>query len=82
MNSAGAGLLDELRSPKDRHPPIGEVRGIDPMMEVAKILSIPSDVSQVAMLPVGYYTGADFRRAHRPAAAERIHWDTWCSGSG
>jgi len=33
-NSARAGLLDELRGLRDRHPPIGDVRGIGPMIGV------------------------------------------------
>jgi len=45
--------------------------------EVAKLLGIPDAYTQVALFPVAYFTGQDFRRAERIPAAERTHWNTW-----
>ena len=45
--------------------------------EVATILDIPSDVLQVALLPVAYTKGTEFKRAKRPEPSTIIHWDSW-----
>ena len=45
--------------------------------EVAELLGIPEDWTQAALFPVAYYTGDDFRRAHRLPAEQMTHWDTW-----
>jgi nitroreductase len=45
--------------------------------EVAKLLGIPDAVTQVALFPVAYFTGQDFRRAERIPAAKLTHWNTW-----
>lgn len=45
--------------------------------EAAELLGIPDDVLQVALLPVAYTRGTDFKRAARPAPATIIHWDAW-----
>lgn len=45
--------------------------------QVAKLLGIPDDVMQVALLPVGYTKGTDFKRAARPPASTVMHWNTW-----
>ena len=45
--------------------------------EAAKVLGIPDDVMQVALLPVGYTKGTDFKRANRPDPSTIVHWDTW-----
>ena len=45
--------------------------------EVGQILGIPETVTQVALLPVAYFTGADFKPAKRLPARDRTHWDTW-----
>jgi nitroreductase len=45
--------------------------------EAAEILGIPSTITQVALLPVAYFTGTDFKPANRLPAGERTHWDTW-----
>ncbi len=43
----------------------------------AELLEIPEDFTQVALLPIGYYTGDTFKKAGRISAADRTHWDTW-----
>ncbi len=45
--------------------------------EAAELLGIPEDFTQVALLPIGYYTGDTFKKAGRISAADRTHWDTW-----
>jgi nitroreductase len=45
--------------------------------EVGEALGIPETVTQVALLPVGYYTGADFRPAPRRPVEEITYWDAW-----
>ena len=45
--------------------------------EVAQLLGIPETITQVALLPVAYYTGDDFRPAKRRPASEVTHWDRW-----
>jgi nitroreductase len=45
--------------------------------EAAAILGIPENVMQVALLPVGYTTGTDFKRAERPPVSTITHWNLW-----
>lgn len=45
--------------------------------EAAEILGIPDDVLQVALLPVAYTIGTDFKRAKRPPVSDITHWDRW-----
>ena len=45
--------------------------------EAAELLGIPDHVLQVALLPVAYTLGTDFKRAERPPAATITHWDAW-----
>jgi nitroreductase len=45
--------------------------------EVAALLGIPAGVTQVALLPVAYTKGLDFKPAKRPPVAEITHWDRW-----
>jgi nitroreductase len=45
--------------------------------EVAAILGIPDNVTQVALLPVAYFTGDDFKPAERIPAKEVTYWDGW-----
>jgi nitroreductase len=45
--------------------------------ELAKLLGIPSSVTLAVMLPIGYYTGDDFKPAKRLPARERTYWNTW-----
>ncbi len=45
--------------------------------EAAQLLGIPDDVLQVALLPVAYTLGTDFKRASRPPVANITHWNQW-----
>lgn len=45
--------------------------------EAAALLGIPEDVMQVALLPVAYTLGTDFKRASRPPVAQITHWNQW-----
>lgn len=45
--------------------------------EVAAILGLPEDIMQVALLPVAYTKGTDFKRAERPPVSTITHWDRW-----
>ena len=45
--------------------------------EVAEILGIPETVTQVCLLPVGYYTGDSFSVTPRKPAAEITFIDRW-----
>lgn len=45
--------------------------------EVAELLGIPADVTQVALLPVAYTKGTDFRPAERGPVEEITSWDAW-----
>jgi nitroreductase len=45
--------------------------------EVGEVLGIPDTVTQAALLPVAYTTGADFAPAARKPAAEVTYFDEW-----
>ncbi len=45
--------------------------------EAAEVLGLPDDVLQVALLPVAYTLGTDFKHAKRPPVAGITHWNTW-----
>lgn len=45
--------------------------------EVAELLGIPEDVLQVALLPVAYTRGGDFKPAKRPPPESITHWNRW-----
>ena len=45
--------------------------------ELATLLGIPDTVTLGVMLPLGYYTGTDFKPAKRLPARERTYWNTW-----
>jgi nitroreductase len=44
---------------------------------VADLLDIPEDVMQVALLPIAYTIGTEFKRARRTPAASITHWNRW-----
>lgn len=52
---------------------------LDYEREVAEVLAIPDTVTQVALLPVGYVTGTEFRPAPRRPVEEITYWDEWRS---
>lgn len=45
--------------------------------DAAKILGVPETVTQVALLPVAYFTGADFKPAKRLPLETAVSWNTW-----
>jgi nitroreductase len=45
--------------------------------QVAAILGIPDDVTQIALLAVGYTTTAEFYPARRPPIEEITYYDQW-----
>ena len=45
--------------------------------EAAKILGIPDTITQTALIPVAYFTGADFKPAKRIPARQMTYWNTW-----
>ena len=47
--------------------------------EVAELLNMPEDVMQVALLPVAYTKGTDFKIAKRQPPEEITSFDTWGS---
>ena len=47
--------------------------------EAAKLLGIPDDVTQTALLPVAYFTGKDFKPANRVDPRSVTHWNAWGS---
>jgi len=45
--------------------------------EAAELLGIPKGVAQIALLPVAYTIGDDFKPARRKPAAEVTYWNRW-----
>jgi nitroreductase len=45
--------------------------------EAAKLLGVPDDFTQTALLPVAYFTGKDFKPATRIDPKRVTHWDAW-----
>jgi nitroreductase len=51
---------------------------LDYEREAAEILGIPfDDVTQVALIPVAYTVGTDFKPAKRRPLETVLHWDAW-----
>ncbi len=48
--------------------------------EVGQLLGIPDSVMQVALLPVAYFTGSDFKLTKRRPVQEVTHWNRWGMG--
>lgn len=44
---------------------------------VRDLLGIPADVTQVALLPVAYTKGVEFRPGRRPPVESIVHWNRW-----
>jgi nitroreductase len=49
--------------------------------KMSSLLGIPGDFRHVALLPVAYTVGTDFRRAARPPATSITYWDAWGGSS-
>ena len=45
--------------------------------DAARLLGIPENVTQAALLPVAHFTGADFKPARRLPSGPLVHWDGW-----
>lgn len=45
--------------------------------EAAELLGIPEGVMQIALLPVAYTVGTDFKAADRPPVERIVHLDRW-----
>jgi nitroreductase len=45
--------------------------------DAATLLGIPDGVTQVALLPVAYTVGTEFKRAGRIPITERTYWNAW-----
>jgi len=45
--------------------------------EAAELLGVPDDFIQVALLPVAYFTGTDFKPGTRRDAGDVVYWDAW-----
>jgi len=45
--------------------------------EAAKLLGLPDNVLQTALLPVAYTKGTDFKRAKRTPVSTITHWNGW-----
>jgi nitroreductase len=45
--------------------------------EAGELLGIPDTVTQLALIPVAYYTGDDFKPGDRRDADEVIYWNRW-----
>ena len=43
----------------------------------AELLGIPEGITQIAMLPIAYTKGTDFKRATRPPVETITHWNKW-----
>ncbi len=54
--------------------PISTAKGVKIWPE---LLEIPEDVMQVALLPVGYTVGTNFKVVDRPAPQTITSFDTW-----
>jgi nitroreductase len=50
--------------------------------DAGELLGIPKDVMQVALLPVAYTVGTDFKPADRPPPERIVHWDEWGAKDG
>ncbi len=46
---------------------------------ISELLGIPDDWTQTVLFPVAYYTGEDFKPAHRLPSDAMTHWDSWGS---
>lgn len=45
--------------------------------DVAEVLGLPENVTQVGLIPTAYFTGTSFKPARRPAPERIVSWDRW-----
>jgi nitroreductase len=45
--------------------------------EVAALVGLPDDLTQMALIPTGYTVGTDFRPASRRPLSDIVHWNHW-----
>ena len=45
--------------------------------EAGELLGIPDTVTQLALIPVAYYTGDDFKPGDRRDVDEVLYWNGW-----
>jgi nitroreductase len=45
--------------------------------EARALLGLPENLMQVAMLPIAYTIGAEFKPADRPPVEDITHWNGW-----
>lgn len=50
---------------------------IDHEKEMAELLGIPDGFAQFGLIPIGYYTGDDFKPAKRPPGKDVMHINGW-----
>ena len=48
--------------------------------EIARLLDIPDNITQAALLPVAYFKGSDFKPATRHPAELLTYWNGWGTG--
>lgn len=87
MNSAQAGTLGSIIPAAWSFMLAARARGLGTCwttlhlnheQQVAEILGIPYEsVTQVALIPIGYTKGTDFKRAPRKPLEGVVHYDTW-----
>ena len=45
--------------------------------DAARLLAIPAEITQTALIPVAHHTGGEFKPAKRLPARDRTYWNTW-----
>ena len=50
--------------------------------EAGELLGIPDTVTQLALIPVAYYTGDDFKPGERRDVDEVVYWNRWRNREG
>jgi nitroreductase len=45
--------------------------------EIRSLLGIPDTATQIALIPIGWYTGSDFQRVKRTSAEHVTYWNHW-----
>ena len=77
FDQAVAGDVSAVRILLERHGPQVYTRIDARIGRQWRAMIDADDVMQVALLPVAYTKGTDFKRAERPPVADITHWNTW-----